>query len=740
MEDQRRLELRLLGPFEAFVDGSPVRLGRRPRALLAALALRRGEIASAGSLIDSVWDEAPPPSARSVLHVYVAQLRRVLPGGRLVTEQSGYRLDLEDGELDSERFEHLVAEGRRALGAGRIRRAAADLASALDLWHGEALADFAGESFARDEAARLGELRLTCLEDRFEAELRLGRHVEVTSDLERLLGENPLREHLRGQLMTALYRGGRQAEALELYREGRAMLVAELGLEPGHELRELERLVLAQDPRLAAPPTSDPVRFRVPSPHTRTIGREAELKAVRALLLEPRARLVTLTGPGGIGKTRLAVELAGELSAELDDGAALVDLAPLADPGQLLATIGRAFGLREGQATDWPELLGSHLRDLELLLVLDNLEHLVEGTAVLSGLLDAAPRLTLLVTSRRRLRLSGEHVFDVHPLEAPAAQELLLSRVAAAGATLDEHDELVAPLCARLDGIPLAIELAAPWLRTLSAAELLDLLDTRLAVLGDGPRDFPSRQQTMRSTIDWGVDLLSPAAQHLLGRLSLFRDRFTMPALHAIGGGRAAVEALDQLVESSIVQAGEGSFSLLEVVREYAQALPGADREGRDLHARYFLRLAEEAEPHLVGPAQGEWLELLESSHDDLRAALDWFAAEREASLQLRLATALGRFWYIRGYLSEGLERFGRSVADAGDAPAELRANALRSASALAVLRGDYAQARELVAQALDLYRELGDSLGIVRGLSNLGAGELEVSLGERQVAAVVAC
>ena len=745
MRQERRLELRVLGSFEALVDGEPVRLGRRPRTLLAALALRRGGSASTDSLIDAVWDGSPPASARSVLHVYVSQLRRALPDERLVTEQSGYRLAIGKDEVDADTFERLVSDGRHASAEGRLRRAAGDFAAALELWRGEALADLDGVLFVRDEAARLNELRLACLEDRFDVELRLGRHVEVAADLERLVAGHPLRERLRGQLMTALYRGGRQADALAAYREGRQLLVSELGLEPGSELRELERRILGQDTTLAAPVQEAPRRLRVPLPHTRTIGRDLELAEIATLLLDSRTRLVMLTGPGGIGKTRLAIELANAVGDRLADGAVLVDLAPLGDFEQLLPTIGRTLGLREGDATGWLELLGAQLADQELLLVLDNMEHLVEGAAVLSPLFDAAPRVTMLATSRRRLRLSAEHVVEVRPLEVADARMLLASRVAAAGVTVDVEEAVATELVERLDGMPLAIELAAPWFRRLGPTELLSLLESRLAVLNDGPRDAPARQQTMRSTIDWGFDLLDPGARHLLGRLSLFRRSFDAAAASEVGGLTETAAALDELVESSMVlRAGVGgadtavaggeAFGLLEVVREYAQALPSADREGRELHARHFLELAESAEPGLVGPEQGRWLEQLEGSHDDLRAALDWLGADPDTSLQLRLASALGRFWYIRGYLTEGLERLQRGVTDAGGAHPELTANALRSASALAVLRGDYGQARELVERALDLYRKLGDALGVVRALSNLGA--IQHGLGELDAAA----
>jgi predicted ATPase/DNA-binding SARP family transcriptional activator len=722
----------MLGPFQLLLDSTPVRLGPRPRALLLALVLRRGTTATTEWLIETVWSGAPPRSARSVLHVYVSQLRRVLPPGRLVTEQAGYTLRIEDVELDAAQLASFFVEGQRALVEGNVRLAEARFSAALDLWRGEAIADLEDAPFARDEASRLNELRLACLEGRLDADLRLGRHDEVTAELEQLVGEHPLRERLRCMLMIALYRSGRQADALACYRSGRALLVSELGLEPGRELRETERQILAHDPTLASPPAVT-TKLRVPVPHTRTIGRSAELAGIRARLLDDRTRLVTLVGPGGIGKTRLAVELANTLADELADGAALVDLAPVADHDQLLQTVGRALDLREGDAGAWSQVLGDYLREREMLLVLDNFEHLVEGAAALASLFDAAPRLTLLATSRRPLRLSAEHLVDVAPLDVGAARELFASRAEAAGATVDLDDGALAELCGRLDGLPLAIELAAPWLRSMTGPELLRLLDSHLAVLGEGPRDAPRRQQTMLSTIDWGVDLLDPASRHLLGRLALFKRGFSASAALQVGGAGATADVLEQLVESSIVQTEGDTFALLDVVREYAQTLPSADREGRDLHAAYFLELAESAEPELAGPDQGEWLEALEAGHDDLRAALEWFADGGDPSLELRLATALGRFWYVRGYPTEGLERLQRSVDGALGAHPELCAKALRSASALAVLRGDYRQARGLVERALALYRALADELGIVRSSSNLGAilhglGELEAA------------
>ena len=716
------MEFRVLGPMEVLADGRPVELSaRRPRTLLAALLLRAGQVVPVDALAEAVWGGAAPASAASVLRMYVTQVRRALGNGRVVTRPPGYLLVVEDGELDADRFERLFADGRRALTDGNPRLARSLCASALELWRGDAFADLPAEGFVGHEAARLDELRLACAESRIDADLRLGRHDGVLAELEQLVVLNPLREGLRAQLMLALYRSGRQADALAAYREGRTAMVDELGLEPGAALRGLERRILEQDPTLDVGAGQDRRPGSLPAPPTRTIGRDRELREISRKLLDPRTRLVTLVGPGGIGKTRLAVELARRLDAELADGAVIVDLAPVSDPAQLLPAIGRALGLREG-ATPWPELLADHLRGLELLIVLDNLEHLADATTPLGVLVAGAPRLTLLATSRRVLRLAAEEIVEVEPLDRPAALELLEERVGAAAARAAPETDVLDAISRRLEGLPLAIELAAPWFRALSADELLERLDSRLQVLAGGARDQPARQRTMRSALDWSYELLEPDAQRLLGRLSIFSGGFTSEAALAVGVEGSTIEQLALLVDASVVRRAGDRYGLLDLVREYAGELPSADDAGRDLHALHFVRVAERAEAELTGAEQGVWLALLEAEHDNLRAALDWTAGSGDRSVGLRLAAALGRFWYVRGYLSEGLDRLLQAAGRAGDADPQTHAKALRAASAIGLLRGDYAQAHDLAERALELYQRAGDAAGVARCLSNLGA------------------
>jgi predicted ATPase/DNA-binding SARP family transcriptional activator len=733
------MEFRLLGPLEIAEAGVPIQLtARRQRALLAALLLRAGEGVSPDALIEAVWDGDPPASAASVLRLYLSQLRRLLPDGRLVRRQPGYALVVEPGELDAASFEELFADARRARSEGNPRLARSLVGRALGLWRGAALADFAEAPFALDEAARLDNLRLACTEERFDLDLALGGHEEVVADVERLVAEYPLRERLRGQLMLALYRGGRQADALACYRAGSATLQADFGLDPGPALRELERLILLQDPSLdlAAVNGRPGAGRRVPAPATETIGRERELAALERLVLSRAARLITIAGPGGIGKTRLAIETAIAAGAQLADGAVIVDLAPLRDHELLLPAIGQALGLRETDGSSWPARLGEHLRPLELLLVLDNLEHLVEGVAPLAALLDVARRLTIVATSRTVLRLSAEQVFEVPPLAKDAAVELFTRRTLAAGASravVESSPEVVEQVCELLDGTPLAIELAAPWLRTLQPSELLGLLDSRLEALQGGARDAPARHRTLRSTIDWSFDLLDAGEQRLFIQLSVFSGGFTLDSLLDVADSGALVARLGALVDASVVQVTGGRHHLLEVVREYAAERLGGETEPRARHARHFTALAAAAEQGLSGPEQGEWLGRLDVEHDNLRAALDWLATGDDAASELHLAVALARFWYVRGYVGEGLTRLLHAIERGAADDGATVAKGLRAASALALIQGDYPLARELVERSLALCRSLGDRLGIARSLSNLGAilhaqGELELA------------
>ncbi|MBA3329545.1 MAG: tetratricopeptide repeat protein, partial [Actinobacteria bacterium] len=743
------MEFRILGPLEVSNESGPIPItAAKHRALLTHLLLHANEVVSADALVDALWGERPPTSARKLLQIYVSQLRKSLGDAVLMTRAPGYVIAVDLSRLDSARFERLLGEGSQALGEGNPALASTLLARALALWRGPPLADLAYDSLVQAEARRLEELRVKAIEQRNDADLQLGRHARLVGELQALVGEHPLQERLRAQLMLALYRSGRQAEAIDVYADARRALVAELGVEPSPELRELHRAILNQAPGLEPPPPLErPAAAGLPTPATRLIGRERELDEIGRLLGLPDVRLVTITGPGGIGKTRLALEAGARVNDEFANGVVFVGLAELTDPTLVIPSIAEALGVKEQAGEPLPRTLADAVRSQELLLVLDNLEQVLEAAPALADLLSATPRLKLLGTSRARLRLSGEHVYPVPPLVVPEPAEFgdlsAVSRSAAvalfheraravkpAFALTAENAPAVAEICTRLEGIPLAIELAAAWIRTLPPHALVERLGRRLPLLTEGAWDLPARQQTLRATIDWSYDLLRPAEQSLFARLGVFVGGWNLDAAELVCVSDDGLPALAALLDSSLVgheaDPGEPRYRMLETVREYALERLDADTEAaqvRDRHARAFVALAEQAESELVGPEQALWHERLEQEHGNMRAALGWLQESDQVELELRLAAALGRFWYVRGHLSEGRRRLEDALGHAGGAAVpELRAKALRTASAIAVIQGDYASARALAEQGLELYRLLGDRLGSVRSLSNLGA------------------
>jgi predicted ATPase/DNA-binding SARP family transcriptional activator len=733
------VELRILGPIEIVADGELVPLGAfKLRQLLAALAISESRSCSTDELIDALWGEAPPPSAAKVLRIYVSQLRKVLPSpARVRTRGAGYELELEAGALDATRFERLLDDGKRAARAGNSALAASLLRRALALWRGRAFGELAYETFARAEAERLEELRLIALEERIGADLALGLHEDVLPEVCRLADEQPLRERLQGQAMLALYRCGRQSEALARYAAARALLHDELGLEPGRELQDLQRRILQHDPGLVGPPIANAAATALPMPLNRLLGRTRELGELRDLLLRDEARLLVLTGAGGSGKTRVALEAARQAADSFANGAAFVSLAPLHDSDLVIEAIARALRIEEAPGQTLLETVAAALRPLELLLVLDNAEHLLGAGPILVELLARAPRLTLLVTSRVVLHLSGERVYPVEPLAAEPAEELFLERARASEPRFhpdEKNSRAIRHICARLDGLPLAIELAAGHVRALSPVELSDRLEPCLPLLTGGPRDLPARQQTLKATLDWSFDLLDDDERRDLARLAVFSGGFTLEAAHIVCG--TPLERLSSLVDASLVQrgepAGETHFSMLETVREHALEMLGSEQaelEGR--HALYFLELAEEADARFFGADSGPSSEGLDADHDNFQAALDTLHREKLWAEELRLAGALWKHWFARGHLTEARRR----LADAPDAsnghdhPA--RIPALHGAAGLAWRQGDLETAEQLAAETQRLARRLGDGRGEAKGVSVLGiAAQLRGELG----------
>jgi predicted ATPase/DNA-binding SARP family transcriptional activator len=680
--------------------------------LLATLCLAPGEAVSTERLIDELWGEEPPETAANALQVHVSQLRKTL-GGEVVRRRApGYELAIAPESVDLVRFERLVAEAREAEPAiaGRLLR------DALALWRGDPEVD----------RVRLEELRLSALEARVEADLALGRQADLVPELEALVAEHPLRERLRGQLMLALYRAGRQADALDVYRATRAALVEELGIDPSPALQRLERAILEQDPELEAPqgPQLDQRLVRLPAPPSPLIGRERELAEAVELVSGDDVRLVTFTGPGGIGKTRLALEVARVLAEELPGGCAFVPLAGVTDPALIASAIARALDLRLRPGDSAEEELAAFLAPRHLLLLVDNFEQLLDGAPLLSRLLAAAPGLKALATSRALLRLAGEHELPVPPLEA--AEELFRARARDLPDT-EANADAIRDICARLEGLPLAIELAAARVRLLPPPELLRRLESRLDVLTAGPRDAPERQRTMRAAIEWSYRLLGPEEQLLFARLGVFVRGAELEAIERVCGDVATLDALASLVDKSLLRqygTERPRFAMLEVLREFAleqlRAM-GEEQALRGRHAQYFVELVESAEVPLTGPDQRRWLERLETEHPNLRAAIASAQEADDGVTAIRLAAGLRRFWYVHGHSEEGLRVFGLVLAGSADAPPLTRNKALNGAAMLASERGDYGAARRFLEESLALAEALGDAHRTGVAYSNLG-------------------
>ncbi|MFI6696651.1 BTAD domain-containing putative transcriptional regulator [Streptomyces sp. NPDC050433] len=712
----------VLGPLAVWTaDGDPVPIpGAKVRALLAHLLVDPGRAVSVGRLVDELWGAALPDDPGNTLQGKVSQLRRALeraePGGRdlvvSVAGASGYLLRSGPGSVDSGRFTALLDRAR----AEAVPRTKAELLSeALGLWRGEAFADFAGEPFALAETGRLAEARLTALEEQAEVRLVLGQHAKLAGELGGLVAAHPLRERLRAVHLRALYGAGRQTEALESYEDLRRRLSDELGLKPGRELVSLQQAVLRQDLALGATDSRPSVRTNLPTPLTEIVGREGAASSVRDLLAA--ARLVTLTGPGGVGKTRLAVEVARRSAEAYPDGVWLVELAalapspgPHADPDIVNAVaeaVMRVLGIQEGDGAGEPlspaRRLADALGERRLLLVLDNCEHVVDPVGELTAaLLPHAPGLTVLTTSQEALSLSGEQVWAVPPLPLPSAVALFTARAGDGGR---EDTEAVAELCRRLDGIPLALELAASRVRTIGVHGLVARLDDRFRLLAVGPRNAPDRQRTLRAVIDWSWGLLTETERVVLRRLAVHSGSCTLEAAEAVCGGGdqksadvPSADVLDliaRLVERSLVvlsdQPEGPRYRLLESVKAYCVEQLRAAGEFdtvRERHSRYYTELACQAEPLLRGPEQRHWLERLDGEADNLRDALDFAIRHGAGERALRTVNALAWYWVLRGRPAEA-RRFLDSALTAVPAPTPDRALATAWRAGIALLQGE---------------------------------------------------
>jgi predicted ATPase/DNA-binding SARP family transcriptional activator len=722
------MELRVLGHLEVATESGAVELASgKQLALLACLLIARGEVVSRDRLIDALWGERPPAAAVNALQVHVHGLRKRLGPERILRDGPGYRLPLEPGELDLERFELLVARGRSELVAGEATAAASSLREALGLWRGQPYEDVRYEAFTQAEVARLEELRLAAVEDRIEADLALGGHGDLVAELESLVSEHGTRERLCAHLMLALYRSGRQADALEVFGRLRRTMRDELGLEPSQVLQDLQRAILQQDPALVVEPAR--ARRHLPALATPLVGREAEL-AELVELLRGGARLVTLTGAGGIGKTRLALQAGHDLADAFADGDYFVELSHLTDPELVPAAVAGALGLSIQRDQSPVDALRAFLGGRRALLILDNFEVVDAAAPLVSELLRAAPGLVVLATSRMPLRLSGEHQYRVEPLSLPDAVRLFTARARAVAPAFrqpgEESDE-VAQLCSRLDCLPLAIELTAARTREYAPNELLDSVAGSLELAGEGARDLPSRQRTLRSTIHWSYRLLSPDEQATFARLAVFAGGSDGSGAASVAGAERPV--LVSLVGASLVHervdaGGSTRWFMLETVREYALELLERLGEADDCHRRHaehYAQLAEGVEDeHPASRSGAEW-QRLETEQDNFRAALDWARASGAVELELRLVGALAYFWATSDHLREGRARIDNALEHAAHAPAPLRAKALSGVAHVAHSLGDYERMRSSAEAGLELFRQLGDERRTALALNQLG-------------------
>jgi predicted ATPase/DNA-binding SARP family transcriptional activator len=719
----------VLGPVRVATASGVVELASgKQTALLACLLIARGEVVSRDRLIDALWAERPPARAANALQVYVHGLRQRLAPERVEREGPGYRLHVGPGELDAERFELLVARGRSELAGGEADAAASSLREALGLWRGPAFEDVRYESFAQTEIGQLEELRLAALEDRIESDLALGRHGELVPELEALVAEHGSRERLCGQLMLALYRSDRQAEALEVFQRARHAMRDELGIEPGPALQGLQRAILEQDAALAVESAELRARRHLPALATALVGRRPEL-AELAALVRGGARLVTLTGAGGIGKTRLALQAGRDLADAFVDGVHFVDLSHLTDPELVPVTIAGVLGLTSQRDQPTAAQLRAYLGGRLTLLLLDNFEVVDAAAPLVSELLRAAPGLVVLATSRAPLRLSGEHQYRVEPLPLPDAVRLFASRarqVAPGFRQASEKADEVSLLCRRLDCLPLAIELAAARTRDYAPHELLESVPGSLALAGEGARDLPSRQRTLRATIDWSYRLLAPEEQATFARLAVFAGGFAAASAGSVcGAGRHTLASLVgvSLLSERVDAGGSMRWFMLETVREYALELLERLGEGdvcRERHAEHYAELAEAVENEHPASGSGAAWRRLEAEQDNFRAALGWSRVSGSVDVELRLVGALAYFWATSNHLREGRAQIDDALRH-GAGPAPLRAKALAGAAFVAHPFGDYEGMRRSAEASLELFRRLGDQRGTALALNQLG-------------------
>ena len=749
------LTIRLFGAFDAMRGDVPLprTRTRKEQWLLAFLALRPGQALDRDWLAGLFWPDTPQKAALGNLRRSLTDLRRVLgedasclmaPTSRTVS------FDLGGTSVDVLEFDSAAARGD-----------AVALQQVVALYRGPLLEGCFEEWALREREARK-QTYLDALDTLAEMAMARGEPQEAVRCLRRALPMDPLREPMQRALIAALAASGDYGAATQTYRDFRILLHRELNAEPTPETTALYRQlqIEARCHARAAPPgptrspSASPVG-RIPRPLSSLIGRERETAEVRSCI--STARLVTLTGTGGVGKTRLAIRVAEEVVEDHIDGVWFIDLAPLADSTLISQALATVLGIREEPGHPLIHTLIENLKRKSLLLVVDNCEHLVEACArLVDALLAGCSHVRILATSREALGVTGEIVWRVPSLSVPhrdqmgftekdtlsvlmehEAIRLFVERAALAQPNFrvtNENLRAAARVCVGLDGIPLAIELAAARAKALSVQEIAARLEDRFRLLAGGSRTALPRQQTLRATLDWSYDLLTEAEKRVFRRLSVFAGGWTLEAAEALCMDDRidrfeALDLLTHLLDKSLVVYeeldGQGRYRLLETVRQYGSDMLKASGEidaVRTRHLDFFLEMAEETEPQLMGPGQIDSLARLEVEHDNLRAALDCAREKGEAELCLRLAGTLWRFWITHGYFVEGRRRLIDALAsNSAAAPTEVRAKALNGLAGLLLYLGEYESARSSLDESLAIRRSLGDQRGIAVVLDNLG-------------------
>ena len=723
------MQIGLLGELQVLDDdgNTVVVTGTKLRALLVVLALQCGRAVPTDQLVDAIWGPDSSSAARNGLQGLVSKLRRALGSPELVaTRGGGYALEVQPESVDLHRFERLVAAGRANATSGDLDAAIDLLARADSLWRGTALAEFVYEEFASVEVTRISELRLAALEERLDIELQLGRHRGVIGELEALVSANALRERLRGLLMIALYRAGRQADALRTFQEGRRILGEELGLDPGPELRQLEAAILAQDSSLdvtaaaaardARPSTEQ--RPTVPASLTPLVGRDDQVRELIRLFREHR--FITLVGPGGVGKTRLALEVARDEAERLAHGACLVELAHIGEQEGVTAAIGSALDLPDSSRL--AEMIGGR----ELLIVLDNCEHVI-GTAaqVAEDLLRRCAGLRVLATSREGLRVAGEKIWPVPPLATDDAVDLFIARAEAAGAPLAVSADVhvaVSDICVRLDGLPLAIELAAARTRAFPIQQISSRLNDRFRLLTGGSRTALPRQQTLRAVVDWSYELLFEDEQRVFERLSVFLGGCDLATAEAVCADKSLDasdlgDIIQTLVDKSLVVAvptGEDvRFTQLQTLAQYGReklAERGDAERIRDAMAAHYAALCARSASSYVGDDQRTWLMTIDREQDNLRGALEWAVANDDAETALTIAGGASWPHWLAGTAVEGKRWLDDAFRCKGAATDRARAMALTGRGLLNFQLGMQAGVDDDLEAALAIVRAHDDA------------------------------